>query len=154
MSLDAIRHRPLDSDQENLQEALFNLSVSLISDAIHLGNNLLFINILGWNSKKNRWHLPGDYTSSLAALIYCIRLIMIEHSVRTLHRSSWLEHYPDEADTPMERAKKMALPFLSLEGGYAFHNMVQMLRFGRRIAGCRSAAAPKSNGVKTSPGSR
>ena len=73
-----------DSDIEDIEKKIHNASVSLIR---HMDWNqeksslLYFADILGYNIVDHRWKKAHEYTPTLAALLFCIRVIMLEYAL-------------------------------------------------------------------------
>jgi hypothetical protein len=73
-----------DSDAEDIQVKIQDLSVALIR---HMDWNpqksslLYFSDILGFDINDHRWKKPHEYTPTLAAILFCMRVIMLEHAL-------------------------------------------------------------------------
>ena len=78
-----------------LEQALFNLSVSLIchSDYAKAPSSLIYYTgVRGYNVDYKQWRKPQDYTTILAGIQFCMRIIMLEHSLPTESRNEFTEH--------------------------------------------------------------
>ena len=78
-----------------LEQALFKLFVSLIchSDYAKEPSSLIYYTgIRGYNVDYKQWRKPQDYTTILAGLQFCIRIIMLEHALPTDSRNEFTEH--------------------------------------------------------------
>ena len=71
---------------EELETLLFNLSVSLIchSDYAKEPSSLIYYSgVRGYNVDYKQWRKPQDYTTILAGVQFCMRVIMLEHALPT-----------------------------------------------------------------------
>ena len=82
-------------DQEReLEQALFKLSVSLIchSDYAKAPSSLIYYTgVCEYNIDYKQWQKPQDYTTILAGIQFCIRIIMLEHSLPMESRNEYTE---------------------------------------------------------------
>ncbi len=77
-----------------LDKALLNLSVSLIchSDYAKAPSSLIYYSgIRGYNVDYKQWRKPQDYTTILAGIQFCIRIIMLEHALLRESRNAFTE---------------------------------------------------------------
>jgi hypothetical protein len=88
-NLTAIRYI-IDSDDEDkaekLETLLFKLSVSLIchSDYAKEPSSLIYYSgVRGYNVDYKQWRKPLEYTTILAGVQFCIRVIILEHALPT-----------------------------------------------------------------------
>jgi hypothetical protein len=84
-----------EDQSTELEHALFNLSVSLIchSDYAKEPSSLIYYTgIRGYNVDYKQWRKPQDYTTILAGIQFCIRIIMLEHALPTGSRDEFTEH--------------------------------------------------------------
>jgi hypothetical protein len=84
-----------EDQADALYELLFNLSVSLIchSDYAQQTSSLIYYTgIRGYNVDYKQWRQPQDYTTILAGLQFCMRVIMLEHALPTTSRNEFTEH--------------------------------------------------------------
>jgi hypothetical protein len=73
-------------DEDQLDSQVLELSVSFLiqSDYADKKSALLhFAAVLGIDPKKNAYKLPHQYSSILAGLLYCTRLLLFEHALPT-----------------------------------------------------------------------
>ena len=80
-----------------LDKALLNLSVSLIchSDYAKAPSSLIYYSgIRGYNVDYKQWRKPQDYTTILAGIQFCIRIIMLEHALPRESRNAFTEDSP------------------------------------------------------------
>jgi hypothetical protein len=71
-------------DEESLDARVLELSVTFITHSDYSGKRsalLHFAAVLGIDSTKNAYRLPNQYGSTLAGLVYCLRLLLFEHAV-------------------------------------------------------------------------
>jgi hypothetical protein len=88
----------IDSDDENqteeLELLLFKLSVSLIchSDYAKEPSSLIYYSgVRGYNVDYKQWRKPLEYTTILAGVQFCIRLIMLEYALPTGRRDEFTD---------------------------------------------------------------
>lgn len=84
-----------EDKQDALHKVLFELSVSLIrhSDyAKQLSSLIYYAGIRGYNIDYKQWRQPQDYTTILAGLQFCIRVLMLEHTLPIALRDQFTEH--------------------------------------------------------------
>jgi hypothetical protein len=90
-----------------LDKALLNLSVSLIchSDYAKAPSSLIYYSgIRGYNVDYKQWRKPQDYTTILAGIQFCIRIIMLEHALPTESRNAFTE---DSLVTPVMKFRQV-----------------------------------------------
>jgi len=78
----------------DLRAQLLNLSVSLIchSDYARQRSSLIvYTGIRGYNVEFNQWRQPQDYTTILAGLQFCIRMLILEHALPMAERDEFSE---------------------------------------------------------------
>src|SRR4051812_37207020 len=78
-----------------LEQALFNLSVSLIchSDYAKEPSSLIYYTrIHGYNIDYKQWRKPQDYTTILAGIQFCIQIIMLKLALLTDSQDEFTEH--------------------------------------------------------------
>jgi len=84
-----------DPDQEmELRSLLLKLSTALIchSDYARQRSSLImYTGIRGYNVEFNQWRQPQDYTSILAGLQFCIRMLILECALPTTERDEFSE---------------------------------------------------------------
>ena len=91
----SILNKYTDDQAKELEDALFNLSISFIchSDYAKEPSSLIYYTgIRGYNVDYKQWRKPQDYTTILAGLQFCIRIIMLEHALPTDSRNGFTEH--------------------------------------------------------------
>ena len=88
----------IDSDDEDkaaeLETVLFKLSVSLIchSDYAKEPSSLIYYSgVRGYNVDYKQWRKPLEYTTILAGVQFCIRMIMLEHALPTGDRDEFTD---------------------------------------------------------------
>jgi hypothetical protein len=97
-----------DEDQmEELETLLFNLSVSLIchSDYAKEPSSLIYYSgVRGYNVDYKQWRKPQDYTTILAGVQFCMRVIMLEHALPTGLRDEFTD---STSVTPVMQFRKV-----------------------------------------------
>ena len=99
-----------------LRQILFDLSVALImhSDYAKASSSLTYYTgIRGYNVDYKQWRQPQDYTTILAGLQFCIRIIMLEYAVPTASRNTFTEH---SVITPIDKFCQIRNKWL-IDGG-------------------------------------
>ena len=90
-----IMNRYTEDQVLQLEQALFNLSVSLIchSDYAKEPSSLIYYTgIRGYNVDYKQWRKPQDYTTILAGVQFCIRIIMLKYALLTGSQDKFTEH--------------------------------------------------------------
>ena len=98
----SIENNSYDNERE-LDNALLELCTSLIchSDYSHVESSLIyFCGIMGYNVDHKRWRQPQDYTTILAGLQFCIRIIILESALPSEYRDEFSE---DSIINPVEQ---------------------------------------------------
>ena len=92
-------HLLLQSYVEDMTDELyglvFQLSVALIchSDYTKQSSSLIYYTgIRGYNVDYKQWRPPQDYTTILAGIQFCIRIIMLEHALPIATRDEFTEN--------------------------------------------------------------
>jgi hypothetical protein len=91
----SILNRYTEDQAQELEQALFKLSISFIthSDYAKAPSSLIYYSgVRGYNVDYKQWRKPQDYTTILAGIQFCIRIIMLEHSLPTETRHEFTEH--------------------------------------------------------------
>src|SRR5216117_716035 len=81
-------------DELEIQAKILELSILLIqhSDYTKKRSSLIyFTGVLGYNLQWKQWRQPGEYTTILAGLQFCIRVIMVEAALPTNLRNGFNE---------------------------------------------------------------
>ena len=102
-----IMNRYTEDQVLQLEQALFNLSVSLIchSDYAKEPSSLIYYTgIRGYNVDYKQWRKPQDYTTILAGVQFCIRIIMLEYALPTDSRDEFTEY---SALTPVMKFREI-----------------------------------------------
>ena len=77
----------LDEEDENLLDSrVFDLSIQFImqSDFTSKRSALVhFTKVLGLDDRKIKYRMPNAYTSMLAGIIFCLRVLLLEHALPT-----------------------------------------------------------------------
>ena len=96
-----------EDQAQELEQALFKLFVSLIchSDYAKASSSLIYYTgVRGYNVDYKQWRKPQDYTTILAGIQFCMRIIMLEHSLPTETRNEYTE---DTAVTPVMKFRQI-----------------------------------------------
>src|SRR5579859_7549542 len=96
-----------EDQSTELDKALLELSVSFIchSDYAKAPSSLIYYTgIRGYNVDYKQWRKPQDYTTILAGIQFCIRIIMLEHALQTGSRVQFTEY---SVLTPVMKFHKM-----------------------------------------------
>ena len=81
-------------DELEIQAKILDLSILLIqhSDYTKKRSSLIyFTGVLGYNLQWKQWRQPLEYTTILAGLQFCIRVIMVEAALPTNLRNGFNE---------------------------------------------------------------
>ena len=100
-----------DDDLE-IQAKILDLSILLIqhSDYAKERSSLIyFTGILGYNLEWKQWRQPGEYTTILAGIQFCIRVIMLEAALPTNMRASFSETSPENPIQVMRKVRDIWL---------------------------------------------
>ena len=96
-----------EDEAQELEQTLFKLSVSLIchSDYAKAPSSLIYYTgVRGYNIDYKQWRQPQDYTTILAGIQFCMRIIMLEHSLPTGTRNEYTE---DSVITPVMKFRQI-----------------------------------------------
>ena len=96
-----------EDQSTELDKALLELSVSFIchSDYTKAPSSLIYYTgIRGYNVDYKQWRKPQDYTTILAGIQFCIRIIMLEHALPRESRNAFTE---DSPVTPVMKFRKV-----------------------------------------------
>ena len=96
----------MDVDSE-IEKKIFELSVLLIqhSDYAKERSSLIyFTGVLGYNLEWKQWRQPLQYTTILAGIQFCIRVIMLEASLPTEIRDNFNE---TSLENPVQAFRKV-----------------------------------------------
>jgi hypothetical protein len=81
-----------DVSNKKLDSAVLTLSISLIKHPDFQNKRSVikyFGGVLGYKVSESRWRRPAEYTPTLAALQFCIRVLSLEHRLP----SEWRDRY-------------------------------------------------------------
>ena len=95
LQIRTLMHEYMEDRAEELEAALFKLSVALVchSDYAKESSSLIYYTgIRGYNVEYKQWRKPQDYTTILAGIQFCIWIIMLEHALPTGSRDEFTEH--------------------------------------------------------------
>ena len=90
-------------NKDMLCKLLFDFSVACIchSDyAKERSSLILFTGVRGYNVEYKQWRQPKDYTTILAGLQFCIRMLILEHALPTTERDGFSE---TSVENPIEK---------------------------------------------------
>jgi hypothetical protein len=94
-SIQLLLSRWENGDKEELYDLVSRLSVALIchSDYARERSSLIYYSgVRGYNTEYKQWRQPQDYTTILAGLQFCIRIIMLERALPRTERDTFDEH--------------------------------------------------------------
>src|SRR5438876_3054497 len=95
------------TDDSEIDKKIFELSVLLIqhSDYAKERSSLIyFTGVLGYNLEWKQWRQPLQYTTILAGIQFCIRVIMLEASLPTEMRDNFNE---TSLENPVQAFRKV-----------------------------------------------
>jgi len=90
----SIMNQHTEDQVEELETLLFNLFVSLIchSDYAKEPSSLIYYTgVRGYNVDYKQWRKPQDYTTILAGIQFCMRIIILEHALPMGFRKEFTE---------------------------------------------------------------
>ena len=132
IAVGAIMNQYTEDQARELEQGLFKLSVSFIchSDYAKQPSSLIYYTgVCGYNVDYKQWRKPQDYTTILAGIQFCMRIIMLEHSLPTESRNKFTEH---SAVTPVMQFRQIRAWLI--DGGGTFHGEGRLIidtPFGR-----------------------
>ena len=91
-----------NENNDNIDKKIFELSVLLIkhSDYASQQSSLIYFSgVLGYNVEWKQWRQPHDYTTILAGLQFCIRVVMLQSALPPDERIHFTE---DSQVNPVE----------------------------------------------------
>ena len=124
-------------DEDMLDSQVLHLSVLFLthSDYDKKRSALLhFAAVLGFDPKKNTYKLPHQYSSTLAGLIYCARMLLFEHALPTTRRR--------EFDDPLKELQRVRKKWLVDGEPSPFHTMNNLLAYCQGV-GNDEGAVPR-----------
>jgi Orsellinic acid/F9775 biosynthesis cluster protein D len=122
---------PEESVRRNM---LLTMSMLFIQQDVHtVGVPILvyFSGILGYDKGTGLWKEPVNYTNILAGILWCMRVLVLEHTLPTDQRD---ELGRDTAIRPMERMKKVRDVWLVEEEDCPFATLHSLMNYGFVIA--------------------
>jgi hypothetical protein len=117
--IQTIMDRYTEDQVEELKAVLFQLSVALVchSDYAKEPSSLIYyIGIRGYNIEYKQWRKPQDYTTILAGIQFCMRIIMLEHALPMGSRHEFTEHSVLTPVTKFQQVRKWLI-----DGGGILH---------------------------------
>ena len=111
------------------EDAIINLSAELIRhDRWQGGSSAIqyFCGISGYNIGTGTWRAPNDYTNKLSALIWCMRVIMLEDTLPTCDRRI----FRGGGDSPLHSFKLVHDQWLVTGNHTAFHYVHTLCNYG------------------------
>jgi hypothetical protein len=94
-SIQLLLRRWENGDKEELYDLILSLSVALIchSDYARERSSLIYYSgVRGYNVEYKQWRQPQDYTTILAGVQFCIRIIMLERALPRVERDAFDEN--------------------------------------------------------------
>jgi len=119
-----------DVSDEKLDSAVLALSVSLIEHSDFQNKRSVikyFGGVLGYKLSESRWKRPSEYTPTLAALQFCIRVISLEHCLPLKGRDGYI--YNPNA-TPLTKFREFHSVWLVDGAGCPFSYIHKLLNYG------------------------
>lgn len=122
------------ADDRIVDELMLKLSVCLIkhSDFEREGSVIKYVaGIMGYKVREGRWKRPDHYTPTLAAIQFCIRVILLEDSLPMRSRG----HYRHgSGETPLESFRREHSKWLVDGGGTPYSWVHKLMNYGMTIA--------------------
>ena len=121
-------------EEEVLDGKVLELSVLLIqhSDYARERSSLIyFCGVLGFNVEWKQWRQPQDYTTILAGIQWCVRVIMLEASLPDDRRDDYTE---ESAMNPVEAFRMVRDKWLVDGEGTPFGYIHRLLNYGMQSA--------------------
>jgi len=122
------------ADDRIVDELMLKLSVRLIkhSDFEREGSVIKYVaGIMGYKVREGRWKRPDHYTPTLAAIQFCIRVILLEDSLPMRSRG----HYRHgSGETPLESFRREHSKWLVDGGGTPYSWVHKLMNYGMTIA--------------------
>lgn len=113
---------------EEVYDALLELSVALImhSDYCKARSSLIrFTGVLGYSMEYKQWRKPQDYTTQLAGLQFCIRIIMLHSALPPAGRDTF---YENSTVTPVDIFCNIRKQWL-IDGEGIYYNYIANYRY-------------------------
>jgi hypothetical protein len=117
-----------------IDQKVLELSILLIqhSDyATQRSSLIYFCGVLGFNVEWKQWRQPQDYTTILAGIQWCIRVIMLQASLPTDGRDEYTE---DSIVNPVEAFRAVRDKWLVDGEGTPFGYIHRLLNYGMQAA--------------------
>jgi len=117
-------------EDEAIDQKVLELSVLLIqhSDYTRQRSSLIyFCGVLGFNVEWKQWRQPQDYTTILAGIQWCVRVIMLEASLPGEQRDEYTEESPIN---PVEAFRAVRDKWLVDGEGTPFGYIHRLLNYG------------------------
>jgi len=119
-----------DVSDDELDLAVIALSISLIEQSDFREKRSVikyFGAVLGYKLSESRWRRPSEYTPTLAALQFCIRVISLEHCLPLRKRDQYVY---SPTDTPLTALQKFHSLWLIDGGASPFSYIHKLLNYG------------------------
>ena len=124
-------------DEEAIDARVLDLSASFIKHSDYDGKRsilLHFAAVMGVDATKNTYKLPNQYGSIVAGLIYCVRLLLFEHTLPAASRK--------ELTDPLWELQRVRKKWLVDGEPSPFHTMNNLLAYCRGV-GYDEGAVPR-----------
>ena len=125
-----LKENPTDCE---LHSCLLHVSDLFISEEDFESNSIspikYFCCVMGWDSAKERWRLPGTYTPFLAAMQFCMRVLVSEIVLPLEKKNNYTERL-----NPLELFKEKWELWLVEGSAYPFRWVHALMVYGMRAA--------------------
>src|SRR5205814_4899023 len=119
-----------DVSNEKLDAAVLRLSISLIKHSDFRKKRSVikyFGGVLGYKLSESRWRRPAEYTPTLAALQFCVRVLSLEHCLPSEKRDRYVY---DPNATPLTVFQDFHSLWLIDGTGCPFSYIHKLLNYG------------------------
>ena len=121
-------------DSNALDAKVYQLTVLLImhSDYAAQDSSLIYFSgVMGYNLEWKQWRQPQEYTTILAGLQFCIRMVMLEHALPSEQRDEFTE---DSEVNPVAKFRTVRDIWLVDGEGTPFGYIHRLLNYGMAAA--------------------
>lgn len=119
-----------DVDNKKLDSAVLALTISLIEHSDFQKKRSVikyFGGVLGYKLSESRWRRPAEYTPTLAALQFCVRVLSLEHHLPSELRDRYIY---DPKSTPLTVFQEFHSLWLIDGAGCPFSHIHKLLNYG------------------------
>jgi hypothetical protein len=142
----AVEDRVDVEDKKGLDLLVLTASIEFIRHSVHCGYRpilIFFLGILGWDSELKVWKKAEDYTTILAGLQFCMRVLVLEFALPTDNRDNIIQE-------PISIFRSFRDQWLVEGTAFPFSDIHKLLNFGY---GCSRNAATRPH-LRWSPDGR